>query len=267
MTITVSALYHYPVKSCAGLAATQLETTRRGFIHDREFMLVDSDGLFLSQREQPRLALIQPTISYDSLTLTAPAMPPLELLIQRAGARREAVVWRDACAVVDQGDVAAQWLSDYLQIECRLVRMADEFTRRVDPAYAQRADDQVSFADGYPFLLISEASLADLNSRLPDPLPMNRFRPNIVIAGCEPFAEDGWQQIRIGEMVFDVAKPCARCVITTVDQTTAETSKEPLKTLATYRAVNGGGVMFGQNLLHQKNGLLQVGETVSVIKE
>lgn len=263
---TISALYYYPIKSCGGFRATQLETTDRGFLHDREFMLVDGDGLFLTQREYPRMALVEPRVTDDTLILKAPNMPELSIHPQQYGPAKEVIVWRSNCQAVDQGGAVAEWFSQYLETDCYLVRMAEGHIRQVNQAYAQRPNDQVSFADGYPFLLISEASLADLNSRLTEPLPMNRFRPNIVITDCAAYAEDNWQQIRLGSMQFDVVKACARCAITTINQQTAEKGKEPLKTLAGYRRVEGGGVIFGQNLLHQANGILQIGDELEIIR-
>jgi uncharacterized protein YcbX len=167
---------------------------------------------------------------------------------------------------VDQGAEPAQWLTTFLGAPCRLVRMADDFVRATNPTYSVGLEGQLGFADGYPFLLTTEASLADLNSRMAVPLPMNRFRPNIVVTGSPPFAEDGWQRIRIGGITFAVVKPCARCVITTVDQATAATAREPLRTLATFRQVQGKGVMFGQNLIHTAMGTIRVGDAMDVLE-
>ncbi|MEM7113932.1 MAG: MOSC N-terminal beta barrel domain-containing protein [Chloroflexota bacterium] len=262
----VSGIHYYPIKSCAGTALTEAVLTSRGIQHDREFMLVDLDGYFLTQREHPRMALIQPTVTDAHLTLQAPSMTKLTIPIIKEGLTYKSVVWRSQCDVVDQGEEVAAWLNRYLQTPCRLVRMAEGFVRTVNPAFAKRPLDQVSFADGYPVLLISEASLADLNGRLVQPLPMNRFRPNIVVSGCEPFAEDSWQQIRVGSTTFDIVKPCARCTVTTVNQATGEKEpKEPLATLARYRQ-QAGGVMFGQNLLQQNNGRFQIGDLVEIIR-
>jgi uncharacterized protein YcbX len=264
--LTVTALFRYPIKSCAGTSLEEVTTDARGFVHDRELMVVDRDGEFLTQRELPRMALIRPTIGDGSLRMEAPGMPTLDVALVREGRTRDVVVWRDTCRAVDQGDEVAGWLSDHLRYPCRLVRMADDHVRKVDRAYAKNDRDQVHFADGYPFLLISRESLDDLNTRLAEPLPMNRFRPNIVAAGGgAPYLEDGWRRIRIGEMVFHVVKACARCAITTTDQETTERGKEPLATLATYRKVERG-VLFGQNLLHEANGTVRVGDEVAVLE-
>ena len=162
-----------------------------------------------------------------------------------------------------KADAAVQFFSDWLEESVRLVKMADSFERRVDPRYA-RTPALTGFSDGYPLLLISEASLNDLNARLDTPLPMNRFRPNLVVAGCDRYAEDGWQQVRINTVTFDTAKPCERCTVTTTDQTTGERGVEPLRTLATYRRV-GTKVYFGQNIIHRTAGTLTVGEPVEVV--
>lgn len=262
----VTALYRYPIKSCADTPLAEAATDVRGFVHDRELMVVDGDGEFLTQRELPRMALIRPSVQDGSLRVEAPGMPSLDVTLLREGSMRDVVVWRDTCRAVDQGDEIADWLSDHLRYPCRLVRMADDHIRKVDPVYARTERDQVHFADGYPFLLISQESLDDLNSRLDEPLPMNRFRPNIVVAGGgAPYLEDGWKRVRIGELIFHVAKACARCAITTTDQATTERGKEPLATLATYRKVERG-VLFGQNLLHEANGTVRVGDRLEVLE-
>jgi hypothetical protein len=261
--IDVSTLYIYPIKSCRGTAVSSATLDARGLIGDRRFMIVDDHGRFLSQRELPRMALISPAIVDGVVTLAAPGAPSLDVPIADDGPRRDVVVWQDQCAAIDQGDAAGEWLGDFLQVTCRLVRLADYAVRRVDPAYATQPNDQVSFADGYPLLLIGEASLADLNARLPAPLPMNRFRPNVVVRGSAPYAEDAWGTVRIGAVRASVVKPCARCTTTTVDQETAERGKEPLRTLATYRRAAHGGVLFGQNLIHAELGTIHVGDPVT----
>jgi uncharacterized protein len=262
----VTALYYYPIKSCGGTALESATIVERGFVEDRAWMVTDADGVFQTQREMPRLALIRPRLTGDGLVLSAPGMPPLTVVRRPDGARREVAVWDDRCATVDQGAEPADWLSTFLGAPCRLVRMVDDFVRATDPAYSAGLDGQVGFADGYPFLLTTEASLADLNGRMAEPLPMNRFRPNIVVAGSPPYAEDGWRRIRIGGITFAVVKPCARCAITTVDQATAAAAREPLRTLATYRQVRGEGVMFGQNLIHTAMGTVHVGDAMEIVE-
>ena len=263
-TITVTSLYRYPIKSCAGVALTEAELEPRGIRHDRELLIVDAaTDRFLTQREIPRMALIAPQIADGALRARAPGMAELVLSLIEDGPTRAVVVWRDRCAAVDQGDEAAAWLSDFLGRPCRLVRMAPDFVRPVDPTYAVPGD-QVGFADGFPCLLIAEESLADLNARLDAPLPMARFRPNIVIAGGAAFGEDRVGRLRIGAVEFAAPKSCARCAITTVDQATGETGKEPLRTFATFRKV-GRGVLFGQNLIHAGVGTIRVGDRVEAL--
>lgn len=263
----ITALYYYPIKSCAGIQLDEAEVTLTGIRHDRELMLVESgSNEFLTQRELPRMALIHPRIQAGRLRLTAPGMPELEIELTEADTSESAQIWKNTVQVIDQGREVSGWFSDFLKRDCKLVRMAPGFIRPVNPDYALSPSDQVGFADGYQFLIISEESLADLNRRLAEPLPMNRFRPNIVISGSEiPFAEDLMQRFKLGSLVFQVVKPCARCAITTTDQLTARVSKEPLKTLATFRRGRSGGVMFGQNLIHENTGVLRVGTPLEVL--
>lgn len=265
MSPTVADLYIYPVKSCRGIRLTAAQLNAWGLQYDRNWMIVTPAGKFLTQRDFSRLALIETAIEADHLCLQAPGQSALCLPLVSPVAKSEIItveVWRDHCQAVDQGAEAAVWLSQFLEIDCRIVRIGDAYDR---PVKSERSA-QVSFADAYPLLLISEASLADLNQRLPQRLPMNRFRPNLVVTDCDPYAEDSWRQIRVGETVFDVAKSCERCVITTTDQQTAirDAAKEPLKTLATYRRLKGG-VIFGQNLIHHSAGEIKVGSVVEVL--
>ncbi len=263
-TVTVAALYRYPIKSCAGTPLTEGAIDSRGFVHDRELMVIgNATGEFLTQREFPRLALIRPHLADGVVRVEAPGMGALTVPIAEAGPERPVVVWRDTCPAVDQGDAIAGWFGEFLGTDCRLVRLAPGYRRRVDPTFATSAADEVGFADGFPFLLIAEESLADLNGRLAEPLPMNRFRPNIVVRGGGPFWEDRVGAFRIGEITFRCVKPCARCAITTTDQATAARGKEPLRTLATYRR-GKRGVLFGQNLIHDREGTIQVGDRLTV---
>lgn len=264
--ISVTGLFVYPIKSCRGTAVSRAQVTPRGLQDDRLLMLVDADGSFLTQREYPRMALIVPELAAGgALTVRAPGMPDLSLAVQSEGPRAPVVIWRDTCIAVDQGREADDWFSSFLGAPVRLVRIADEHARIVDQTFARRADDQTGFADGYPFLLIAQESLDDLNARLAQPLPMNRFRPNIVIAGGGPFVEDDWSDVEIGGVRFGVVKPCARCAITTTDQATAAVGAEPLQTMATFRLRPDPrpGVYFGQNLVSGQTGTIAVGDAVS----
>jgi hypothetical protein len=263
--ITLSELYIYPVKSAAGTAATRATVDSRGLAGDRRWMVVDEQREFLTQRSHPRLALISVIAYPDRLALAAPGMPPLTVAAPAIGAPTMPVqVWGDVCDAVPAVGEPASWLSGFLGETVDLVYMPDA-TRREVVRESGDPPALVGFADGFPFLLLSEASLDDLNRRMATPLPMDRFRPNLVVRGCDPYAEDSWRRIRIGEIAFDVVKPCSRCSTTTVDQLTGERGKEPLATLARYRRV-GTEVMFGQNLIHAGEGELCVDDEVTVIE-
>lgn len=261
----VSGLFLYPVKSCRGLAVTSAELDDHGIIGDRRFMIVTAaDGMFLTQRSHPRMALIETTLTKDALALSSPRRGEITIPLDTSSGPRRVTVWKSTVNADDCGEEAAEWLTDFLGLPLRMVRMGGTYQRPMLKAAAQ-AGDVVSFADSCPFLIISEASLADLNSRLAQPLPMNRFRPNLVVAGCKPYAEDDWARLRIGDLVFRTAGPCTRCTITTTDQLTAVRGKEPLKTLATYRRDpdDPGDVNFGINFIHEtKRGTLRVGANV-----
>lgn len=250
----------YPVKSCRGFTVERWPLVDTGLRHDREFMIADPAGRFLTQRELPAMALIGTAITGGVLTLTVPGSDAIRIpLADRAGAPRPAEVWGEDIDAFDQGEAAAAALTSFLGRACRLLRVARP--RPVDPRYAP-IGATVGFADGFPLLLIGQASLDDLNTRLERALPMNRFRPNLVVAGAEPYAEDGWRRIRIGDIDFDVVKPCARCTITTVDQDTGRRDgAEPLRALGRFRR-GERGVLFGQNLVHRGTGDLAVGDVV-----
>ena len=263
MSLRLAALHVYPIKSAGGLAPAEWEVDAFGLRHDRRWMVVDTSGRMLSQRTHPRLALVRPSLGEETMTVRTPGMPPLELPLRPAGPVRTAVtIWDDRCAALWTGERPARWFSEVLEADCSLVYMPDDTLRPADPAYAPERT-RVSFADAFPFLLLSEESLADLNRRLPAPLPMNRFRPNLVISGGQAFEEDGMSAFQLGDLRFRVVKPCDRCVVTTTDQDTAERGHEPLRTLATYRR-RDGKVYFGQNVVHDTGGRLRVGEAVLV---
>lgn len=257
---TVSALHVYPIKSCRGVSVDRAEVVRRGLAHDRRWMVVDAGGRFVTQRAQPRMALVDVAIEGDALRLEAPGMGALLIPLEvERGERRAVEVWGDRCEGVVHGEASA-WFSSFLGIACALVHMPADVERAVEPESA-RPGDLVSFADGFPFLLTSEASLDDLNGRLVEPVSMIRFRPNIVVRGAPPFAEDGWGPVRIGSLGFVVAKKCVRCTIPTVDPQSGRRGKEPLRTLARYRNEDGE-VMFGVNLVHDGAGEVRVGDSV-----
>ena len=267
LPIFVSALYFYPIKSCGGISLQVAEISQRGIRGDRAFMVVDLAGRFITQREQPRMALIRPIVREDgAITVTAPNMPEISIVADDTGRQYNVKIWSNTCIGVDQGDAIAAWFSTFLGMACRVVRMPEDYVRQVNPRYATKEQDQVAFSDGYPFLLVNEASLADLNARMPEPLPVNRFRPNIVVKSTLPYVEDMWRKICIGEVAFHIVKACERCPITTTDQATAVVDKEPLKTLATYRRAQKG-VIFGQNLIHAHEGIIRLGDTIEVVEQ
>ncbi|MCQ3937809.1 MAG: MOSC domain-containing protein [Chloroflexi bacterium] len=264
--IAVSTLTYYPIKACKGFDVPASNVERMGLEHDRRMMVVTPDGGFLTQREYPRLALVTPALKKEAVTLSAPGFDSLQIGIQKSGTPTKVSIWKSKNVdAIDQGDEAANWFSDWLGVSVRLVHFADGFIRRVSREYAVHPDDHTGFADGYPILIASEESLQDLNSRLDSAIPMNRFRPNLVVRGCEPFAEDKWKRIRIGGVEMALVKPCARCVVTTIDKETLEKSKEPLKTLSAYRKHELGAI-FGVNVIPLNGGRIEVGMSVEVLE-
>lgn len=246
----ISALYHFPVKSLQGHQSTSLPLDKFGVVNDRRWMLVNQDNQFVTQRRLRALAQLKATALMEGLRLENPQGEQIEVRQPDAEAPRRTVrVWHDEVSARDAGDEVAHWLSEQLQSPVRLVAMGDEFSR---PLAAPRSDRQVGFADAAPLLVISQASLDDLNSRLPEPVSMLRFRPNLVVSGCAPFAEDKWKTLTIhtpqGPLVFDCTHPCARCAIPGLHPLTGRAQKEPLRTLANYRRWQDGQIYFGMNL-------------------
>lgn len=263
--ITIAALFVYPVKSCRGIALERAELTATGLRHDREWMVTTLAGRFLTQRELPQLALIVPAIDAHSLRLAAPGAGELVVPLEPGGAEgdvREVTVWRDQCLARDEGEAAAAWLSGVLGRDVRLVRFDPARSRRTEPEWSQGLDGKSFFADGYPVLVLSRASLDDLNSRLPRALPVDRFRPNVLIDGCTPYAEDRIGSLAAGPVKLRLVKPCTRCVITTTNQATGVLEgDEPLRTLKTYRYDRDlRGVAFAMNAIVEAG----VGETLAV---
>ena len=266
MSILLSSLIYYPIKACRGFDITESRVERMGLVDDRRMMVVTPDGEFLTQREHAKLALITPALKNDTVTLSAPNFDSIQFAIQKTGVATHVNIWRSkGVNAIDQGEETAQWFSDWLGASVRLVHIEEGFKRKLNPDFAVSADDHTGFADGYPILIISEASLRDLNSKLDSPLPMNRFRPNIVVQNCEPFAEDTWKRIRIGGVEMALVKPCPRCVVTTIDKETLEKNKEPLKTLSAYRKQEGGA-MFGMNVIPLNEGDIKVGMSVEILE-
>ena len=254
MHVTVTGLNVYPVKSCRGIACDRVDVTPQGLairgVRDREWMVVDARGRFVTQREQPRMAMIETAAVDGRLMLKVPGLDPVMPDVD--GDSREVVVWNAHVRGHDGGDAIANALSAYLSQVVRLVRFDDARPRLVNPDYAGATGATTLYADGYPVLVIGQASLDELNERLgergaPD-LPMNRFRPNVVIDGLDAYAEDHVDTIRNGDVELTLVKPCTRCEVTTTDQDTGRRSREPLQTLSTYRRDDRlAGVTFGMN--------------------
>jgi len=261
----VSALYQYPLKSCRGHQVESYGFDRFGPTGDRRWMVVDGHGDFLTQRELPAMAAIEAASTEQGLNLRAPGMGQLPVRRPQSGQPYIAAVWNDYVDTLDCGDEAAEWLGRYLGTPSRLVVTGPHYRR---PVRRGGEGAHTSLADGYPFLLISEASLEDLNERMDRPLGMDRFRPNIVVRDCAPFAEDTWSRFQIGTATFAAVKPCSRCAITTTDQSTGvRDGKEPLGTLAKYRRLNNDGqVFFGQNVVHlEAQGEIRVGDEIQTL--
>ena len=267
----LTGLFLYPVKSLRGFAVDSATVDALGLVGDRRFLVVDETGKFLTQRSLPRMALVSTALDATHLTLsTSPtAKIRVPLASDPTAPLRTVSIWKsEGLKAEDCGDEAAVFLSDFLAMRCRLVRIGEKFSRPILKS-AARAGECFHFGDGAPVLVISEASLADLNdsivTRGEEAVPMSRFRPNLVVSGCPAFAEDTWPRFRIGGVVFRAAGQSVRCIVTTTDQLTGERGKEPLRTLATYRrnVIDPTDVNFGQNLINEtKSGRLRVGDAV-----
>ena len=262
--LKLSGIYIYPIKSTHAITLSNATVEARGLQGDRRYMLVDPLREFITARQYPILTQVRTTWLDSGLLLQAPGQQALSVESADSQATGPTVqIWESPCAAVDRGDAAAIWFSQLLGTKVRLVEMTKSCLRRVDPAYGQESDS-VSFADGYPLLLTTEESLADLQQRCPEPISMARFRPNLVLSGAPAYAEDDWQHITISGIRFEVVKACVRCVFTTLDPASGARSpnQEPLRTLATYRRSPQGGVYFGQNLIPR--GLSQGTDTLSL---
>ncbi len=259
----VEGLFVYPFKSARGHAKSAVRVSTTGFEWDRNWMAVDSHGKFLSQRTHPRLALLVPEIAGEALVLSAPDLPELSVPLKGSTEARVAVrVWDDACAGMDEGDTPAQWLSQFLGQEVRLVRIIPQPERLANPKYAGAEPKPVSFVDGFQMLVCNRASLEELNTRMPEPIPMERFRPNIVLGGLPAFAEDRIDSLHLGDLTLRLVKPCTRCIITATDQQTGELGTNPLPVLRTFRFDRAlHGVTFGENaiIVSGSGSLLELG--------
>lgn len=266
---SITQLHIYPVKSLAGIAVQEALVTERGFQHDRRWLLINENNRFLTQREFGALALLQTEITTEYLIIrhrNKLELGMLQVPLQTNSNERFTVqIWDDICDALAIGKAADAWLSEALEAKVRLVYLPDDSPRQVEPERVQMPMN-VSFADAYPYLLIGETSLSDLNQRLAEPVPMNRFRPNIVFAGAAAYQEESWGDLLIGGVSFRGIKPCGRCILTTTDQDTGlrHTGGDPLKTLATYRT-QGNKVLFGMNLITLGSGVIKVGEELIVL--
>lgn len=288
----ISEINIYPIKSLKGISRDSAVVEERGLRYDRRWMLTTPDGVFFTQREFPQMAAISVEVESGGLRVSCEKTGALHIPFEPdRGERKPVTIWQSLCdGLVYYGPVS-EWFSDAIGTDCRLVHMPDNSRRNLNPRF-DRGNDIVSFADGYPLMMLGEASLAELNERIAEnaehreeyfePLPMNRFRPNLVVSDSDAFAEDNWQRIRIGgEAMFRSTKPCERCVITTVDQSKGEfTGKEPLRTLATFRkakniipnrceqlGVDPNGVLFGQNLIAETPGAtITAGDEVVILE-
>ena len=263
----LSQIWIYPVKSLPGIQLDSSIINERGFAWDRHWMLVDDNGDFLSQRSLPAMALIRTGFHGEGILLQAQGQDPLTVNAgEYSSDPIRVTVWKDSLDAYPVSQKADEWFSKFLGESVRMVCFPDDAVRVVDQDYAQETD-QTGFSDGFPFLLLGQASIEDLNSRVNDPgkpMEVRRFRPNLLIEGATAYAEDQWRQIQIGNVGFRVVKPCSRCKITTLNPDTAEMGAEPLKTLSTYRR-QGNQVYFGQNLIHDSTGSVSVGDEVLVI--
>jgi len=269
--LTLTHIYIYPIKSLGGISLHSAKVEERGLQFDRRWMLVDKNGMFLTQREHPQMALLQVSIKDDMLEISHKVKKIANIHLPISDTRSPTSnnlrtnsmvvnIWDDVVIAKNVSHDADLWFSEALNLDCHLVSMDKDSDRITDRKFTPEPK-QVSFADAYPFLIIGQESLNELNSRLKEPLPMDRFRPNFVFSGGEPFIEDTWKDFMIGKLKFKAVKPCARCVVTTVNQNTAEKGSEPLETLAKFRKV-GNKVNFGMNVIGHDSGVVQVGDLV-----
>jgi hypothetical protein len=264
--LSLSGLFIYPVKSLGGISVLQAQVEERGLQYDRRWMVVDEEGFFLTQRQLPQMATISAEITNEGLLLRSPRgqLPPLRVGFEAEGAAVQVQIWHDEVQAREVGAAANSWLSEALGQSCRLVWMPDDAQRLVDTKCAHNGE-VTSFSDGFPFLILGQASLDDLNLRLDEPVPADRFRANFLFEGSAPFEEDGWGRFRIGEVEFEALQPCSRCVIVTTDQQIGQrVGHEPLKTLASYRT-HQGRVFFAQNAVARTLGTVRVGDPIEVL--
>lgn len=265
---SIAELWLYPIKSCGGIRVAEAELADYGIRYDRMFMLVNESGEHITQREFPSLAVVMPKIADEIMTLRAEGMEEIQVPLATESMEIRAVsIWGHHSPAHDAGNTVSDWFSEYLNAPVRLVRIGGEFKRTVDSGIITFTRE-VSFSDSYPLLVISRASLNALNERLPTPVPMNRFRPNVVVEHAETFSEDSWRIIRVGEAELHFGKQCSRCVITTIEQTTGQPDgKEPLATLNIFRKDHRGKVVFGSYFAHVRPGVvLREGDEITIVE-
>ncbi len=263
----LSEIYVYPVKSLGGIKLNSTEVQLRGLKFDRRWMIVDENNVFLTQRRIPSMALIRTEITGNRIKLTHKSknISSLHLTDSSYSGKQTLVrIFNNNVLAHFVSEDADKWLTETLGIKCRLVFMSGSDIRHINPKYAKQ-NETVSFADGFPFLIIGQPSMDLLNSKLPEKISVNRFRPNFVFEGGKPHDEDNWKKIKIGEINFEVVKPCARCVITTVNQNNGRKGKEPLATLSLYRKV-GNKILFGQNMIAGNTGTVSINDIIQVLE-
>lgn len=267
----LSEINVYPIKSLGGISLKSATVETRGLQFDRRWMLINDKNNFLTQREFPKMATINVEILEDCLRVSSDNQDILIPFETETNQTASVKIWSSRCRANVYGNSINEWFQKVLQTDCKLVLMPEDTRRRVIYFYAVHKDDAVSFADAYPFLLIGENSLADLNARLETPVSMNRFRPNFVVSDSEAFVEDSWKKIKIGACEFHIVKPCARCVITTIGQENGiKQGIEPLKTLASFRVPKRSvkkKILFGQNLIAENvGGKVNVGDKIEILE-
>ena len=263
----ITALNVYPVKSCRGIALARAQLTPTGLANDRSWLIINENGRFQTQRELPRLSLIKTQLEGSGLKLSAYGMPDLAVSAAPGGERISVTIWDDQCSGIDAGPGCAEWLSSFLNKAVRLVRFDPSRVRPCDRKWVGDAPAQNMFADAYPLLVMSEASLENLNHRLSIPVPMNRFRPNIVLSGIKAHDEDRIHELSGQAVRLRIVKPCTRCAITTTDQATGRVGEEPMRTLKSYRwDPKLRGVTFGQNAIILKGfeSVLRLGQELEI---
>jgi uncharacterized protein YcbX len=264
-TISVQDIYIYAIKSLGGIRVSQAKVDEKGFQYDRRWMLVDTNGVFLTQRTHAQMTFLKVELGEKGLVVFDSRNLEDHIFIsydQISDQEIEVEIWEDKVMAKIVDAQFDNWFGQKLGMDCHLVIMPESTQRKLNLKYAVN-EESVSFADGMPYLILGQESLEELNSRLENKVRMDRFRPNIVFGGGAAFVEDSWEKIKIGEVEFQVVKPCARCVLTTIDQQTGVQSKEPLKTLASYRT-RENKVYFGQNMVALEPGIIRVGDQITL---